>query len=195
MVTILHNKTSFVTKKIINPKDSELFRQAVGDVRVVTSDKIQPSPPHRARPYPKQPPQTFDSDSFDRLEGEINPVSYEETLSFMASGVQQAVLAKLRKGFFGVQGELDLHGYTIEEAKRLLSAFLSRSMAAGHRCVHIIHGKGYRSPEAYPVLKNNLNRWLRQHHDVLAFCSASPRQGGAGAVFVLLKVTRQDFDY
>ena len=32
-----------------------------------------------------------------------------------------------------------------------------------------------------------LDRWLRRHRDVLAFCSARPVDGGTGAVYVLLR--------
>ena len=58
------------------------------------------------------------------------------------------------------------------------------------RCVHLIHGKGYGSGGDLPVLKNRLNSWLRQHHEVLAFCSAQPRDGGRGALYVLLRSQR-----
>jgi len=60
--------------------------------------------------------------------------------------------------------------------------------------VHIIHGKGYRSENSHPVLKNNLNQWLRQHRDVQAFCSASAKDGGAGAVLVLLHLAEKYAD-
>ncbi len=86
-----------------------------------------------------------------------------------------------------MQGEIDLHGLNGAAAKQQLVNFLQASISAGHRCVHIIHGKGYRSQDDHPILKNNINRWLRQHKDVQAFCSAAPRHGGAGAVYVLLK--------
>jgi len=48
---------------------------------------------------------------------------------------------------------------------------------------------GYRSENNLPVLKNDLNFWLRQHQEVQAFCSATQKDGGAGAVFVLLRLT------
>jgi DNA-nicking Smr family endonuclease len=180
-----------VTKKIINPIDSNLFRQTIGDVRAVKSDKVslkQGNPP----PYPK--PQLHDlNDAWhDANEPDIGTVDHEETLSFTAPGIQNKVLAKLRKGFFGVQAEMDLHGLNSEAAKQQLLQFLHDSVTSGYRCVHIIHGKGYRSSDSHPILKNNLNRWLRKHKDVQAFCSASPRHGGAGAVYVLLKVSRDN---
>lgn len=176
-----------MTKKITDPKDSDLFRQAVGKVHAVKSDKIQVKPSN-LRPYPK--PQAYDPNEDWLGELELDNVRPEETLSFTAPGIQHSVSAKLRKGFFGVQAELDLHGLNGEEAKRLLSQFLHDSVTRGYRCIHIIHGKGYRSTDNQPVLKNNINRWLRQHKDVQAFCSASPRQGGAGAVYVLLRLSK-----
>lgn len=187
---MLSIKPDFVTKKIISSKDSDLFRQAVGNVRTVKSDKVilKESKP---KPFPKSQPDDFNKNWYQNIEPDIDNVSHEETLSYTISGIQNSVLTKLRKGFFGMQAELDLHGLTSDMAKQQLLCFLQQSTISNYRCVHIIHGKGYRSSEDYPVLKNNLNRWLRQHKDVLAFCSASQRQGGAGAVYVLLKISRE----
>jgi DNA-nicking Smr family endonuclease len=177
-----------MTKKLINPKDSELFRQAVGEVRAVRTDKIEANKT-KIRPYPKPKAQDFEDAWQSASVSEIDNVSHEETVSYTAPGVQYSVLSKLRKGFFGVQAELDLHGLNGETAKKELSIFLHRSVTSGYRCVQIIHGKGYRSSDDHPVLKNSINRWLRQYKDVQAFCSAMPRHGGAGAVYVLLKVS------
>ena len=58
---------------------------------------------------------------------------------------------------------------------------------AGSGCVRIVHGKGRYSAEGVPVLKNLVDRLLRQRGDVLAFHSAPAAQGGTGAVLVLLK--------
>jgi DNA-nicking Smr family endonuclease len=187
MVTILHHKTSFVTKKIISPEDQDLFRQTVGEVRIVKSDKalLKANPP--PKPYPKPKTHSLDESIEEDALVDIDPVHHEESLIYTAPGIPHKVLAKLRKGFFGIQAELDLHGLTRDAAKRELSVFLARSQGAGFRCVHIIHGKGYGSADNYPVLKNNLNSWLRQHSAVQAFCSAPQHQGGAGAVYVLLK--------
>jgi DNA-nicking Smr family endonuclease len=179
-----------MTKKTINPKDSELFRQAIGDVRAVKSDKVELQQ-EKVRPYPKPKPQDLNEAWLSMAELDIDEVSHEESLSFAVSGVQHAVLTKLRKGFFGVQAELDLHGLHIEGAKQQLLQFLNNSVMSGYRCVHIIHGKGYRSSVSHPILKNQINRWLRQHKDVLAFCSAPPKQGGAGAVYVLLRIAKE----
>ena len=60
--------------------------------------------------------------------------------------------------------------------------------------MRIIHGKGRRSPEidssGLPVLKNLVDRMLRQRADVLAYHSAPAAQGGTGAVLVLVSPRR-----
>ncbi len=184
-----------MTKKIINPKDSDLFRQTIGDVRAVKSDKVvlaQDNPP--PKPYPKPRHPDLNDAWQDAIAPDIDAVDHEEILSFATPGVQNSVLAKLRKGFFGVQAEIDLHGLNRLAAKQQFLQFLHDALTRGYRCVHIIHGKGYRSSDNHPVLKNHLNRWLRQHKDVLAFCSTPPRKGGAGAVYVLLKSSKDHPD-
>ncbi len=179
-----------MTKKFINPKDSELFRQSVGEVRAVKSDKAKLKQ-DKLKPYPKPKPPDFEDAWHTAYDLDIGQVSHEDTVSFTAPGIQNSVIAKLRKGFFGVQAELDLHGLSGDAAKNELLHFLHFSVMSGYRCVQIIHGKGYRSSDNHPVLKNNVNRWLRQHKDVHAFCSALPKHGGAGAVYVLLKVSSE----
>jgi DNA-nicking Smr family endonuclease len=56
--------------------------------------------------------------------------------------------------------------------------------------VLIIHGRGHNSREGIPVLKERLQVWLtrgRIGRHVLAFATARPQDGGAGAVYVLLR--------
>jgi DNA-nicking Smr family endonuclease len=56
--------------------------------------------------------------------------------------------------------------------------------------VLIIHGRGLHSKESVPVLKERLKVWLsrgRIGKSVLAFVTARPSDGGAGAVYVLLR--------
>ena len=93
----------------------------------------------------------------------------------------------MRKGQYAIRSELDLHGLTTTQAKRDLVIFLHQCRLRGERCVRIIHGKGYNSPNRRAILKSRLNVWLRQCEDVMAFCSAPVKDGGTGAVYVLLR--------
>jgi DNA-nicking Smr family endonuclease len=110
-----------------------------------------------------------------------------EELVFSRPGVPAAAMRKLRRGGWVIQGELDLHGHSGDEARVALAAFLNRCMKNDRRCVRIIHGKGHGSKNRLPVLKNKVRHWLMQREDVLAFCQARTVDGGAGAVVVLLK--------
>jgi DNA-nicking Smr family endonuclease len=177
-----------VKKKDPDKDDIELFRQTIGKVNLVTNDKVQ----LKAKAKPKPVPQIKTDSLSEKISADnlrdTEQLSHEDTMTFISPGLQKNVLKKLRKGYFGVNTELDLHGLTSEAAKQQLLHFLHFCVEDGIRCVHIIHGKGYRSSNNFPVLKNSLNLWLRQHQDVLAFCSAPIKDGGAGAVYVLLRL-------
>ena len=180
-----------MVKKTLTSEDSELFRQTIGKVSSVKSNNILLNKANKPKPYPKPLATDVDSHLLDSAATELEKVGLEDSLSFIAPGLQNNVLKKLRRGFFGLDAEIDLHGLTSNEAKRQLLHFLHDCVETGCRCVHIVHGKGYRSADNHPVLKNNLNLWLRQHKDVQAFCSAPPKDGGTGAVFVLLRVAEK----
>lgn len=178
-------------KKNLSDEDVNLFRQSVGKVQAIKQDKVdlhierQPKP----KPYPKPLVVNFDAHLSSRHPDDIETVGIYDSMSFLSAGLQNNVLKKLRRGFFGIDAEIDLHGLNSQDAKRQLLHFLHHSVEEGCRCVHIVHGKGYRSLDNLPVIKNELNRWLRQHKDVQAFCSTSPKDGGTGALFVLLRLS------
>jgi DNA-nicking Smr family endonuclease len=90
-----------------------------------------------------------------------------------------------------LQDQLDLHGLTVVEARELLIMFLNECRRHDARCVRIIHGKGLRSKNREPVLRNKVASWLMQRDEVLAFCQARRADGGSGAVVVLLKAARR----
>ncbi|MEI6706248.1 MAG: Smr/MutS family protein [Methylococcales bacterium] len=181
-----------MAKKILTPEDSDLFHQTVGKVHSVKTDKVLLTPTDKPKPYPKPAVINVNGHLIDSVTAlPIEKVGIEDSLSFLKSGLQHKVLKKLRNGFFGLDADIDLHGLSSDEAKRQLLNFLHRCVEDGCRCVHIVHGKGHRSPDQHPILKNNINLWLRQHKDVQAFCSASPKDGGTGAVFVLLQLSEK----
>lgn len=176
-----------MTKKILPPEDRELFRETIGKVRSVKNDKVNLAKEGKPKPFPKPRTSHLEEHLIDALDDTtIGKVSLEDALSFIAPGLPKNILTKLRQGYFGLDAEIDLHGLTSHEAKRQLLNFLQCCVKENCRCVHIVHGKGYRSPDNYPILKNNINLWLRRHKDVQAFCSAPPKDGGTGAVYVLL---------
>jgi DNA-nicking Smr family endonuclease len=174
------------------PQDeTDLFRQSIGKVTPVKSDNIVLSTAKKPKPYPKA--QNIDIEANFKADAthEIEALQQEDIIRFSIPGVQKNTLKKLRKGQFGIDAEIDLHGLNSREAKQQLLRFLYSCVEEGVRCAHIIHGKGYGSTDKMPILKNNLNLWLRQHQEVLAFCSSPPKHGGAGALHVLLRLAEK----
>jgi DNA-nicking Smr family endonuclease len=109
-------------------------------------------------------------------------------------GLDPRVLRRLRRGDFAWQDHLDLHGMTADQARPAVDAFLLRAVRAGHRCILIVHGRGLNSKDQTPVLKEKLKSWLargRAAQIVLAFTTARPVDGGAGALYVLLRRDRR----
>jgi DNA-nicking Smr family endonuclease len=114
----------------------------------------------------------------------------DEYMDGVAPGVDRRLAQRLHHGDFAVQAHLDLHGYTVEEAKGLVHRFLTVAYTSGRRCVRLVHGRGHNSRDNRPVLKEQVQFWLshgRLSRLVLAFATAPAADGGAGAVYVLLR--------
>ena len=114
----------------------------------------------------------------------------DEFIEGRVAGLDHGVVRKLRRGEFAVQGHVDLHGLTRDEAKREVDRFLRAARQGGKRCVLVVHGRGLHSKDQLPVLKEALRSWLgsaRLGRHVLAFATARPVDGGAGAIYVLLR--------
>jgi DNA-nicking Smr family endonuclease len=110
----------------------------------------------------------------------------DDGLSYRRPGIGPDVVSRLRRGQWAIQGQIDLHGLTRDEARDALAAFIRNAARRGQRCLRVVHGKGNGSPGRQPVLKAKVQRWLAQFAEVIAFAQASGPQGGAGALIVLL---------
>ncbi len=112
----------------------------------------------------------------------LNPVASQAALSYRIATLQHKVFEDLKAGNLRWFEAVDLHGCTVEEARSAVLQIIQMAKEENQNVIKIVHGKG---PEA--ILKTYVNSWLRQHRDVLAFVSAPEKQGGTGAVLVLLK--------
>lgn len=166
-----------------SPDDIKVFEQAVQGIKPLAQRKVRltnPTPPvKRNLELSNEAPTLFDgSDPRDFVQA-------DDSIAFNREGVPHKTLRKLSKGQYNVEAVLDLHRQTIEEARLAVNQFIHDCLQKGDRCVLLVHGKG--RPGTLPILKNQINHWLRQAPPVLAFCSAIPRHGGQGAVYILLK--------
>ncbi len=163
-----------------------LFRQAVDGAAPHDHDRIEPWR-RRLAPRPLDHPEVDDDETTAAERLSASQIETHDELSFCRPGVQQRLFHALRRGHLEIGLELDLHGYTTEQAREIFKEFLRDCHRRRIRCARIIHGKGYGSEGQQPILKQRVNLWLQQREDVLAFCSATRRDGGTGAVYVLLR--------
>ena len=117
----------------------------------------------------------------------IERVEPQQILSFQRGGVQTGVFRKLRLGQYHIEGRLDLHRKTVAEAEREVGVFLAEARQHGARTVMILHGKGGSNTADPAKIKRHVAHWLKQDVHVMAYHSATPRHGGSGALYVLLK--------
>ncbi|WP_345295512.1 Smr/MutS family protein [Luteimonas vadosa] len=172
--------------------DGSLFRDAIGPVRTLPP---VPLPPPRPKPKPRARMSEIDEAEAlrqSRAAGlapgleEAFRLGRGDVLSYRRDNVPPRVLRRLARGEYAAQEEIDLHHADATMAERQVRRLIVDARGMGHACVRIVHGKGLNSDDSLPVLKNVVDRVLRQRSDVLAFHSAPAAQGGTGAVLVLL---------
>jgi DNA-nicking Smr family endonuclease len=170
---------------------SEEFLEAMRGVTPLAKPRPVPVVA-RARPHAAQRERddraVLDESLADRIDFE-SLLETDASLSYRRAGISADTLRKLRRGFWVIQAELDLHGHRVAEAHQALGAFMREARQRGQRCVRIVHGKGNGSRDGIPILKARVRAWLARRDDVMAFCHARPADGGAGALLVLLKPT------
>lgn len=170
-------------------RESDVFREAVRDV--VPIKKANRVEPFRPLPPPIPAKRREDEravlDELARLACDDDVIEFEDDGVFLRPGLPRDILRKLRRTHWAIQGHLDLHGLTGDEAVAETAVFLADCRRRGKRCVRIVHGKGLRSPGREPVLKRRIRKLLTRRDEVLAFVEPRAIHGGAGAVVVLLE--------
>lgn len=141
-------------------------------MRGVTRLEPAPAPPAEAPPARIEPPPRAAAAPPDRP----------------AAGLDRRSAQRLRRGEMRPEARLDLHGMTQEEAHRALAQFLARAQEDGLRALLVITGKGGAGRGG--VLREAVPRWLAEAPNrgrVLGTAPAQPKDGGAGALYVLLR--------
>ncbi|MBI5528786.1 MAG: Smr/MutS family protein [Deltaproteobacteria bacterium] len=171
--------------------DEEMFAAEVADAKPMDPVPLPPSRPAQPRAFATEDDEVLAH--LDALVAGECPFDFSESDEYIEGWVHDLdprIIKKLRKGEYTVEANLDLHGRVKEEAKPLTREFIRSSRRQGLRCVRIVHGRGLHSKDRSPVLKEALKAWLSCGwigSQVLAFTSAPPADGGAGAVYVLLR--------
>jgi len=173
--------------------DRTIFEAAMADVvRLPQNICAEPNTYKSSAPVEAN---TTESEILGRLEELVRTgkgfvvADTDEYIEGTGYQVSRAVAEKLHRGEFSIQGHIDLHGLSVENAREVFENFFKKSIADGKRMVLVIHGRGL-SSKAEPILKTNVYKWLTTgpwRKWVMAFASARLCDGGAGATYVLLR--------
>lgn len=168
--------------KKISDNERQLFRKMLTDVQPLTTSRVNLE---RAKPSAKRlvQPDFIKADLAKVASVTPAKVAAESVIAFKRKGLSHVLLQRLKQGELPCEASIDLHGFNQCQAEFELAIFIRDCYEQGMRCVKVIHGKG--KPAA--LLKNIVNIRLREYDIVEAFYSAPIRQGGTGAVLVLLR--------
>lgn len=189
------------------PKGRKPTREELQIWQAVThQDKRMPKADidwHQAEDTPAEKPNAPDAFhvSSDQIESLISQPVFTRAGEAHApprteGGLDRNSARRLRQGKFAIEGTLDLHGLTREEAWNALVGFLQHGFELQKRCVLVITGKGrFRTEAGFSdgVLRMHLPRWLGQepcNRWVLRHETAQPHHGGEGAFYILLRRKR-----
>jgi DNA-nicking Smr family endonuclease len=181
--------------------DFELWQAALRDVKPLRRRRPHsaakpaakpPLPGPSATPVAAPPAPVRPAARSDARPAPLLPIT-----GLRAPGLDKASAERLKRGRYPIEARIDLHGMTQDDAHRTLGDFIARCARAGLRCVLVITGKGLRRPGdegpgggALGILRNAAPRWLNEAPSrarILAFAAAQPRDGGSGALYVLLR--------
>jgi len=174
------------------PEAEEIFMAAMHGVQRMdgaSGRKVAPA----VASAPAQPLEDEAGNELDRfMRGDIE-FELEYTDEFMygyVRGLDIKIFQRLKAGSLSMAAHLDLHGMTSDQARDSLLFFIRESYLQGHRCVLVVTGRGRNSPGGRAILRTETESWLTKdplRRVVLAFCTAQPKHGGAGALYVLLR--------
>ena len=172
--------------------DEEAFEAAMGDVLPLgwSSTPLRlPAPLQLESEASEEDEGLRELESFLAGRGEMDAFATGEAVEGAWSERGRRYLGRLRRGEYSVQDHLDLHGFGLAWARDAIDGFLKRARERGYTCVRIVHGRGTHSQTEPAILKRAVTKWLssrRLSRAVIAFASARWKDGGSGAVYVLL---------
>jgi DNA-nicking Smr family endonuclease len=145
-------------------------------VRHPTEDE-EPAP--RARPVPQEDPPT------PPVHRPSAPLKFGALID-----MDRRTAQRFKRGEMAVDGRIDLHGMTLDQAHGALMSYMRGAAARGARCVIVVTGKG---KDGVGRIRAEVPHWLNQQPLralILAVTTARVQHGGSGALYVMLKRKR-----
>jgi DNA-nicking Smr family endonuclease len=185
-----------MAKRRVTPEELELWRHVAQTVRPIKSKRraAQPKEEAPSAPAPKAKMARQAALAAPAAKPKAPaPAKPHELTHGLSHGIDRRQAERFRKGKLPIEGKIDLHGRTQQDAHDDLLAFLKRAHASGKRTVLVVTGKGMTGSKI-GILRQAVPRWLNEpafRSLVLAFDYAEPQHGGEGALYVLLKRERE----
>lgn len=167
----------------ISEADIKLFRDTMALISPIKYEKKIPLK-KKTKTTTKQHELVESIPSFTYSEYKTFPLS---PYCFARPGIQKRKLTLLKKGQLPLDSVLDLHGYTVKSAEKILFRYINMCLNKNFKCVKIIHGKGSPCLTQLAPIKNMLYQWLEQHPNISAYATATLKDGGLGATYILIK--------
>ncbi len=182
--------------------ENDLFLQEMQDVepldnkeggREISFHHNNYSPPKKKKNQKQQGKKYLQDLVQGKVEFEIEFT--DEYLHGNIKGLDPKIFKKLKSGEFSPEAHLDMHGLNLEDAHYSLVLFLKENYLNNKRCLLLIPGRGKNSPHGTSILRTNIQSWLTRDplkRIILAFSTAQPQHGGAGALYVLLRKLKKN---
>ena len=114
--------------------------------------------------------------------------------------IEKNKLKQIKNGRINIEGTIDLHGFSLKEARAHLQLFVGESIQRNKRLLLIITGKGRNSkPNIHgkkQTIKSEINKWLSEdfYRDKVQYISkALDKHGGEGAYYFFLLKSKNIF--
>ena len=179
-----------ITTQLKRNKPEILIKKNISGLKIKKSSKSLPKAPE-LKPF-------IIGEKVLKKEKIILP-NFHEDNKINSPNMDKKNFKKLVKGKMEIEGTIDLHGLTADQAKVKLITFINHSYSLGKRLIIVITGKGkhkgfdeFQRPIS-GVLRQNLPEWLSGpsvSNKVLQVTQAQPKHGGAGAFYVYLRRQR-----
>ncbi len=183
-------------KRSVSREEESLWRQVTGDVEPIFSQPLKEAKTRRAtvKTEKPKPAKAKAATVAARPAPRVAPVrakQHPELAPGKTAGLDKRNAQRLKRGQLRPEARVDLHGMTQSQAHSELNSFIAECRMAERRAVLVITGKG--SVREGGVLRRMVPRWLNQpplREMVIAIEQATPRDGGDGAYYLLLRRRR-----
>ena len=191
-----------ITTNAFTVKDAALLEWALKDVKPLPGRSFKSStetPRNDKNKVKHHSKKTHPLDSTLKTREKREIIKYEKSLLHGTStGLDKRSAQRMRRGKLEIEARLDLHGCNQDEAYRELKDFIFRTHSQQKRLVLVITGKGnkdfgFDTKKRLGVLREMVPKWLNEQtirDRIISFDYATQKDGGYGALYVLLKKTR-----